>query len=107
MPYVVTDTCISCGACVVGCESEAITEGETQSHIDITICVECGTCERNCPTESIIFIDDDEYTKMNAQSADSQTVEPPSQSASQTNEQPVRKNTERATDQNIGQSPLL
>jgi len=103
MPYVVTDTCISCGACVVGCESEAITEGETQSHIDINICVECGTCMRNCPTESIIFIDDDEYAKMNSQPVDSQTVQPPSQLT----EQPVRKNIERAIDQNIGQSSFL
>ena len=58
MPYIVTDTCIQCGACAAGCESEAITEGETQSHIDITICVECGTCERNCPVEAIIWVDD-------------------------------------------------
>lgn len=49
MPYVVTEACILCGACVTGCESNAITEGETQSHIDVTICIECGTCIRNCP----------------------------------------------------------
>jgi ferredoxin len=61
MPYVVTSECILCGACVAGCESDAITEGETQSHIDINICVECGTCERNCPVEAIIFISDEEY----------------------------------------------
>lgn len=58
MPYVVTNACNLCGACVVGCESEAITEGETQSYIDITICVECGTCERNCPFSAIIFVED-------------------------------------------------
>lgn len=61
MPYVVNDTCILCGACVAGCESDAITEGETQAHIDIELCVECGTCERNCPTESIVFMDESEY----------------------------------------------
>jgi len=64
MPYVVTAECIQCGACAVGCESNAITEGETQSHIDVTICVECGTCERNCPVEAIIFISDEEYAKL-------------------------------------------
>jgi len=58
MPYVVTEACILCGACVTGCESNAITEGETQSHIDVTICVECGTCMRNCPSEAIIWVDD-------------------------------------------------
>ena len=60
MPYRVTDTCILCGACVVGCESNAITEGDTQAHIDESLCVECGTCERNCPSEAIIFIEESE-----------------------------------------------
>lgn len=58
MPYKVTDACILCGACVVGCESNAITEGDTQTHIDINICIECGTCERNCPSEAIIFVEE-------------------------------------------------
>ncbi len=60
MPYKVTDTCILCGACVVGCESNAITEGETQAHIDVNLCVECGTCERNCPSEAISFVEETE-----------------------------------------------
>lgn len=64
MPYVVTAECLLCGACVAGCESDAITEGETQSHIDITLCVECGTCERNCPVEAIIYVSDEEYESM-------------------------------------------
>jgi ferredoxin len=58
MPYVVTEACILCGVCVTGCESNAITEGETQSHIDVTVCVECGMCQRNCPSEAIIWVDD-------------------------------------------------
>lgn len=61
MPYVVTDECILCGACVVGCESNAITEGDTQAHIDVALCVECGTCERNCPSDAIIFVEESEY----------------------------------------------
>jgi len=60
MPYVVTSACTLCGACVAGCESGAITEGETQSYIDPNICIECGTCERNCPSEAIIFVDEAE-----------------------------------------------
>jgi ferredoxin len=60
MPYLVTDACILCGACVVGCESNAITEGETKAHIDVNLCVECGTCERNCPSEAIIFVEESE-----------------------------------------------
>jgi ferredoxin len=58
MPYVVNDNCILCGACVSGCESNAITEGDTQSHIDVTICIECGTCKINCPSDAIDFVDD-------------------------------------------------
>lgn len=64
MPYFVTPECILCGACVSGCESNAITEGEIQSHIDVAICVECGTCERNCPVEAIIYISDEEFATM-------------------------------------------
>jgi ferredoxin len=60
MPYKVTDVCILCGACVVGCESNAITEGDTQAHIDVDLCVECGTCERNCPSDAIIFVEESE-----------------------------------------------
>ena len=60
MPYVVTDQCILCGACEVGCESNAITEDETQARIDVNLCVECGTCERNCPSDAIIFVEESE-----------------------------------------------
>jgi len=58
MPYVITDACILCGACVSGCEAGAITEGETQSHINPELCVECGTCARNCPSEAVIFVEE-------------------------------------------------
>jgi ferredoxin len=69
VPYVVTSACIQCGACASGCESGAITEGETQSCIDVDVCIECGTCERNCPSEAIVYVDEDEIgTKDVAQS---------------------------------------
>jgi uncharacterized Fe-S center protein len=58
MPYVVTSECILCGVCVAGCETSAITEGDTQSHIDVTICIECGNCKLNCPSDAIIWVDD-------------------------------------------------
>ncbi len=58
MAYVVTEECMLCGACISGCESLAIAEGETQAIIDPNICVECGTCERNCPSSAIIWVDD-------------------------------------------------
>jgi Fe-S-cluster-containing hydrogenase component 2 len=47
---------------VAGCETSAITEGETQSHIDVMICIECGTCQINCPSDAIIFVEETETT---------------------------------------------
>lgn len=58
MPYVVTSECILCAACVAGCETGAITEGDTQTHIDVTICIECGNCQINCPSDAIIWVDE-------------------------------------------------
>ena len=64
MPYVVTKECENCGACVAGCETEAVAGGDTQAHIDVSRCIECGNCEMNCPVGAIVFIDDAEYEKM-------------------------------------------
>jgi ferredoxin len=63
MPYIITSECIACGACAAGCESEAITEDDTQSHIDPAICIECGTCQQNCPSNAIIFVEDQPVEK--------------------------------------------
>lgn len=60
MPYVVTDECILCGACVAGCPSDAIEERETKTYILVDLCIECGTCEQNCPSGAIIWVDLDE-----------------------------------------------
>ena len=60
MPYIVTDACIQCGACISGCESNAISEGDTQSYIDPSLCIECGTCKSNCPSEAIIYVEEKE-----------------------------------------------
>jgi ferredoxin len=57
MPYLITDECIQCGACVVGCPSGAIEERETKSFILVELCIECGTCEQNCPTGAVIFVE--------------------------------------------------
>jgi NAD-dependent dihydropyrimidine dehydrogenase PreA subunit len=63
MPYVVSDECILCGACVSGCANGAIREGDTKSVIDPSLCVECGTCADNCPSGAIAFVEEkDEHT---------------------------------------------
>jgi len=64
MPYVVTKECENCGACVAGCETGAVTGGDTQAHVDVSRCIECGICEMNCPVGAIVFVDDAEYEKM-------------------------------------------
>jgi NAD-dependent dihydropyrimidine dehydrogenase PreA subunit len=57
MPYVVTDDCILCLACLVGCPADAIEEGSTKCEIDEELCIDCGTCEANCPSEAIVFVE--------------------------------------------------
>lgn len=52
MAYVITDDCVSCGACAAQCPVEAISEGA--SHYEIgDACVECGACAAQCPVEAI------------------------------------------------------
>lgn len=58
MPYVVSDECILCGACVAGCANGAIREGDTKSVIDPNLCIECGTCADNCPSGAITFVEE-------------------------------------------------
>jgi ferredoxin len=62
MPYVVGDECILCLACVAGCASGAIREGDTKCSIDPDLCVECGTCAEHCPSGAITFADGGELT---------------------------------------------
>ena len=53
MAYVITDDCLSCGACADNCPVGAISEGEDKYVIDADVCVSCGTCVDNCPVEAI------------------------------------------------------
>lgn len=54
MAYVITDACVSCGACAEQCPVEAISEGADKYVIDADTCVECGACAAQCPVEAIV-----------------------------------------------------
>ena len=49
MAYVISDDCISCGACAAECPVSAIAEGDGKFVIDADTCIECGACEGACP----------------------------------------------------------
>lgn len=49
MAYIISDECISCGACVADCPVEAISEGEDKFVIDAEKCIDCGACADVCP----------------------------------------------------------
>ena len=49
MAYVISDDCISCGACAAGCPVEAISEGAAHYEINADVCADCGACAGVCP----------------------------------------------------------
>ncbi|MFA0816663.1 MAG: DUF362 domain-containing protein [Anaerofustis sp.] len=52
MAYVITDVCVSCGACASECPVEAISEGDDIFVIDQDVCISCGACAGVCPVEA-------------------------------------------------------
>lgn len=53
MAYVISDNCVSCGACEGECPVSAIKEGDSQYVINAEECIDCGSCEAACPTGAI------------------------------------------------------
>ena len=49
MAYIISDDCVSCGACAGECPVSAISEGDGKYTIDADACVECGACAGVCP----------------------------------------------------------
>ena len=53
MAHVISDECISCGACESECPEEAISEGDAIFVIDPAKCTDCASCVDVCPVEAI------------------------------------------------------
>lgn len=53
MAYVITSSCIGCGACIGECPVEAIEDAGGVSKIDASKCIGCGTCAGSCPVNAI------------------------------------------------------
>ncbi len=54
MTYVITDVCVSCGACAPECPVEAISEGDEIYVVNEDLCIDCGACAGVCPVEAPI-----------------------------------------------------
>ena len=52
MSYVITEACISCGACESECPVECIQAGSPAFVIDESKCIECGACANVCPVDA-------------------------------------------------------
>lgn len=53
MAYVISDSCVSCGACESQCPVGAISAGDSQFVIDEGTCIDCGACAGACPVGAI------------------------------------------------------
>ena len=52
MAYIISDECISCGACAEGCPVDCIKEADGKYVIDADACIECGACAEACPVDA-------------------------------------------------------
>ncbi len=52
MAHIITDDCISCGACEAECPVSCISAGDTKYVISAEECIDCGACAGVCPTDA-------------------------------------------------------
>ena len=52
MAYVISDDCISCGACEAECPVSCISAGDDKFVINADECIECGACAAAYPVEA-------------------------------------------------------
>lgn len=52
MAYVISDDCISCGACEPECPTGAIYMGDEHYEIKGDDCISCGACAGVCPVDA-------------------------------------------------------
>ena len=52
MAYVISDACVSCGACEGECPVTAISEDGGIYVVDPDICISCGACAGVCPVDA-------------------------------------------------------
>lgn len=53
MAHIISDECISCGACAGTCPVSVISEGDGKYVVDPDACIDCGACEDACPVGAI------------------------------------------------------
>ena len=53
MAHVISDECVSCGACESECPVTAISEGDGIYVIDADACTDCAACVDCCPVSAI------------------------------------------------------